>query len=160
MSDRVAVMRNGRLVQIDAPERLYDRPCDRFVASFIGEATLLNVARAGDSAVKLGDSVLHTAHPLPRGEALLLAVQTEKLRIDEHADGEGGGDLNGVNRLRCRVTEVLYQGESLRVFATLPDGTAISLRQPGSHHARTRIPPPGNEMTVVIDPQDTIVVAA
>jgi putative spermidine/putrescine transport system ATP-binding protein len=156
MSDRVAVMRNGRLVQIDAPERLYDRPCDRFVASFIGEATLLNVARVGDSAVKLGDAVLHTAHPLPRGEDLLLAVQTEKLRID----GEGANAASGVNRLRCRVTEVLYQGESLRVFATLADGTAISLRQPGSHHARTRIPPPGNEMTVVIDPQDTIVVTA
>ena len=43
MSDRVAVLKNGRLVQIDTPERLYDRPCDAFVASFIGEATLLAV---------------------------------------------------------------------------------------------------------------------
>src|SRR6266568_2397907 len=48
MSDRVAVLKNGRLVQIDTPERLYDRPCDAFVASFIGEATLLAVTRAGD----------------------------------------------------------------------------------------------------------------
>jgi putative spermidine/putrescine transport system ATP-binding protein len=55
---------------------------------------------------------------------------------------------------------VLYQGESLRVFATLPDGTAISLRQPGSYHARLQIPAPGMEMTVVLDPQDTIVVPA
>src|SRR5712664_3129037 len=54
MSDRVAVLRNGRLIQIDTPERLYDRPCDAFVASFIGEATLLDVTRAGDDAVKLG----------------------------------------------------------------------------------------------------------
>jgi putative spermidine/putrescine transport system ATP-binding protein len=154
MSDRVAVLKNGRLVQIDTPERLYDRPCDAFVASFIGEATLLAVTRAGDDAVRLGETVLRTAHPLPRGDKLLLAVQTEKLVID---DGDRHDD---VNRLSCRVTEVLYQGESLRVFATLADGTAISLRQPGGHDARRRIPEPGAPMSVVLDPQDTIVVPA
>ncbi|MFM0171621.1 ABC transporter ATP-binding protein [Paraburkholderia sediminicola] len=155
MSDRVAVLKNGRLVQIDTPERLYDRPCDAFVASFIGEATLLDVTRAGDDAVRLGDTVLRTAHPLPHGNKLLLAVQTEKLVID------GGGERNdGVNRLSCRVTEVLYQGESLRVFAALADGTAISLRQPGGHDARRRIPEPGAQMSVTLDPQDTIVVPA
>jgi putative spermidine/putrescine transport system ATP-binding protein len=154
MSDRVAVLKNGRLVQIDTPERLYDRPCDAFVASFIGEATLLAVTRAGDNAVRLGDTVLRTAHPLPRGDKLLLAVQTEKLVIDS------GDSRDGVNRLACRVTEVLYQGESLRVFATLADGTAISLRQPGGHDSRRRIPEPGAPMSVVLDPQDTIVVPA
>jgi putative spermidine/putrescine transport system ATP-binding protein len=154
MSDRVAVLKDGRLVQIDTPERLYDRPCDAFVASFIGEATMLDVTRAGDDAVRLGDTILRTAHPLPRGEKLLLAVQTEKLVID------GDNRHAHANRLSCRVTEVLYQGESLRVFAALADGTPISLRQPGSHEARKRIPAPGASMTVALDPQDTIVVSA
>lgn len=152
MSDRVAVMRNGRLVQIDTPERLYDRPCDAFVASFIGEATLLPVARVDSETVRLGESVLRTVHPLPSGERLQLAVQTEKLRIHDPRDGDN------TNLLRCRVTEVLYQGESLRIFATLPDGSPISLRQPGGHSSRQRIPPPGKEMQVALDPQDTIIV--
>ena len=154
MSDRVAVLKSGKLVQIDTPERLYDRPSDAFVASFIGEATLLRVARAGHDAVRLGDAVLRSTQPLPRGENLLLAVQTEKLVID------GGQHEANVNRLACRVTDVLYQGESLRVFATLADGTSISLRQPGNRDARLRIPEPGREMTVVLDPHDTIVVPA
>ncbi|QCP51329.1 ABC transporter ATP-binding protein [Trinickia violacea] len=154
MSDRVAVLKSGKLVQIDTPERLYDRPSDAFVASFIGEATLLRVARAGHDAVRLGDTVLRSTQPLPRGENLLLAVQTEKLVID------GGQHEANVNRLACRVTDVLYQGESLRVFATLADGTSISLRQPGNRDARLRIPEPGREMTVVLDPHDTIVVPA
>jgi putative spermidine/putrescine transport system ATP-binding protein len=154
MSDRVAVLKDGRLVQIDTPERLYDRPCDAFVASFIGEATMLDVTRAGNDAVRLGDTVLRTAHPLPSGDKLLLAVQTEKLVID------GENRHANANRLSCRVTEVLYQGESLRVFAALADGTAISLRQPGGHDARRRIPAPGASMTVALDPQDTIVVSA
>jgi putative spermidine/putrescine transport system ATP-binding protein len=154
MSDRVAVLKDGKLVQIDTPERLYDRPCDAFVASFIGEATLLPVSRANGNAVRLGETMLCTAHPLPRGERLMLAVQTERLVIDD------GLPHDGANRLSCRVTEVLYQGESLRVFAALDDGTAISLRQHSSHHARLRIPPPGKTMTVLLDPQDTIVVPA
>jgi putative spermidine/putrescine transport system ATP-binding protein len=82
----------------------------------------------------------------------LLVVQTEKLVIDD------GRERPGVNTLVCRVSEVLYQGESLRVFATLADGTPISLRQPGSYDARQRIPAPGAEMKVLLDPQDTIVV--
>ncbi len=154
MSDRVAVLKDGKLVQIDTPERLYDRPRDAFVASFIGEATLLPVTRANGEAVRLGETVLHTAHPLPHGERLMLAVQTERLVIDD------GQPHEGANRLSCRVTEVLYQGESLRVFAALADGTAISLRQLSSHHARRRIPPPGEMMTVLLDPQDTIIVPA
>jgi putative spermidine/putrescine transport system ATP-binding protein len=154
MSDRVAVLKDGKLVQIDTPERLYDRPCNAFVASFIGEATLLPVSRAHSDAVRLGETILRTTHPLPRGERLMLAVQTERLVIDDGQPNEGA------NRLTCRVTEVLYQGESLRVFAALDDGTAISLRQLSSHHARLRIPPPGETMTVLLDPQDTIVVPA
>ena len=154
MSDRVAVLKNGKLVQVDTPERLYDRPCNAFVASFIGEATLLPVERAGDDAVRLGDAVLRTAYPLPRADKLLLAVQTEKLIIDT---GDAPPDAN---RLSARVTEVLYQGESLRVFAALGDGTILSLRQPGNHAARERVPPPGTSLRVALSPRDTIVVPA
>lgn len=154
MSDRVAVLRNGKLVQIDTPERLYDRPCNAFVASFIGEATLLPVTRAGEDMVRLGDSVLRASAPLPHADTLLLAVQTEKLVIAD------AGTPSTTNRLSARVTEVLYQGESLRVFATLPDGTALSLRQPGNHEARQRIPAPGAMISVALDPRDTIVVPA
>ncbi len=45
MSDRIAILRGGRLAQIDTPERLHDRPMSAFVASFIGESTLVPVTR-------------------------------------------------------------------------------------------------------------------
>jgi putative spermidine/putrescine transport system ATP-binding protein len=152
MSDRVAILRNGRLVQIGTPEQLYNHPVDSFVASFIGESTLLPVTRAGSHEVRLGDVALRSARPLPAGSELLLALQTEKLLIDDgHRDA-------AVNRLHCRVTEIVYQGESLKIFATLPDGICLSLRQPGHHAARMQIPAIGQSMTVVLDPEDTIVV--
>src|SRR6266571_862769 len=61
MSDRVAVMKDGRLIQIDAPERLHDHPADSFVASFIGEATMLPVRRVDASSVALGNALLRSA---------------------------------------------------------------------------------------------------
>src|SRR5207253_1179729 len=74
MGDRVAVMRKGELQQVDAPQRLYDRPVNLFVGGFIGspamnmiEATLARengglAANAGSQSIALGDETL-AAHP-------------------------------------------------------------------------------------------------
>src|SRR5206468_6871133 len=152
MSDRVAVLKDGRLVQIDRPERLHDYPADSFVASFIGEASLLPVRRVDASSVALGPAVLKSARAIPDGEALMLAVHSEKLLI---ADGVADAALN---RLTGKVTDIVYQGESLRVFLQLADGTCLSLRQPSHYQASRQLPPVGGELTVTLHPEDTIVV--
>jgi putative spermidine/putrescine transport system ATP-binding protein len=150
MSDRVAILKDGRLVQIDAPERLHDYPADSFVASFIGEASLLPVRRIDASSVALGPVVLRSARTVPAAETLMLAVHSEKLLID--------ADDATCNRLTGKVTDVVYQGESLRIFLSLPDGTSLSLRQPSHYAAAQKIPPVGGELTVGLHPEDTIVV--
>ena len=152
MSDRVAVLKGGRIIQIDRPERLHDRPADSFVASFIGEASLLPVRRIDSGSVALGPAILRSALTVPNGDALILAVHSEKLLIDD-----GAGDA-ARNRLTGTVTDVVYQGESLRIFLALPDGTALSLRQPSHHEAYRRIPPLGGSLTVTLHPEDTIIV--
>ena len=152
MSDRVAILKDGRLVQIDRPERLHDYPADSFVASFIGEASLLPVRRIDASSVALGPAVLKSARAIPDGEALMLAVHSEKLLI---ADGVADAALN---RLTGKVTDIVYQGESLRVFLQLADGTCLSLRQPSHYQASRLLPPVGGELTVTLHPEDTIVV--
>lgn len=157
VSDRIAVLKDGRLVQIDTPERLYDRPCNAFVASFIGEATLVPVSRVNSNSVRLSSGdVLRTAFEIPNATSLALAVQTEKLFIDDgsiRAEDEH-------NRFECRVRDVLYQGESVRVFSTLLDGTLISLRQSANYLGRSKIPAPGEVMKVSIHPHDVIIVPA
>jgi putative spermidine/putrescine transport system ATP-binding protein len=152
MSDRVAILKDGRLVQIDRPERLHDHPADSFVASFIGEASLLPVRRIDGTCVALGPAILRSARAIPNGDALILAVHSEKLLIDD-----GAGDA-ATNRLTGTVTDVVYQGESLRIFLALPDGTALSLRQPSHHEAYRRIPAIGGSLTVTLHPEDTIIV--
>jgi putative spermidine/putrescine transport system ATP-binding protein len=63
MSDRVAILRDGRLIQIDRPERLHDHPADSFVASFIGEASLLPVRRLDGNSVALGPVICAARGP-------------------------------------------------------------------------------------------------
>src|SRR6202035_5732654 len=109
MSDRVAILKNGRLVQIDRPEHMHDHPADSFVAGFIGEASLLPVCRIDAGSVALGPAVLRSARAVPNSEALILVVHSEKLLID------GSGD-SALNRLTGTVIDVVYQGESLRIF--------------------------------------------
>jgi putative spermidine/putrescine transport system ATP-binding protein len=152
MSDRVAVMKDGRLIQIDEPARLHDHPADSFVASFIGEATMLPVRRVDASSVALGNALLRSARAIPDGDALMLAVHSEKLLIDD------GAQDAACNRLTGTVTDIVYQGESLRIFLALADGIALSLRQPSYHQAYHRIPPLGGSLTVTLHPEDTIVV--
>ncbi|AWN53342.1 ABC transporter ATP-binding protein [Methylobacterium sp. 17Sr1-1] len=154
MSDRIAILRGGRLAQVDTPERLHDRPASAFVASFIGESTLVPVTRSGPDGVVLGTAILRSARPLPEGAGLLLALQTEKLLVA----GETVPD--GYNRLTGRVTDIVYQGESLKVFLALDGGPEISLRQPAHHAGRSAVPPVGAPLTALIHPQDTIIVPA
>ena len=122
MSDRVAILKDGELVQIGAPETLHNNPKDSFVASFIGDSTLLPVTRIDEHTVQLGTHTLRSAKPIAPHAELLLAIQTEKLLIDD------GLHEPGINRLPCRVVEAVYQGDSLRLFLELEDGTSISMR--------------------------------
>ncbi|MCJ2103083.1 ABC transporter ATP-binding protein [Methylobacterium sp. E-046] len=156
MSDRIAILRGGRLVQVDTPEGMHDRPATAFVASFIGEATLLPALRAGGDGVSVGGTTLRCAKPLPAAARLLLAVQTEKLMVAGPAEGPQDPALN---RLSGRVADVIYQGESLRVFVTLDGGARVSLRQPAHYLGRLAIPAIGDPITVLLHPRDTIVVA-
>lgn len=155
MSDRIAILRGGRLVQVDTPEGLHDRPTTAFVASFIGEATLLPASRAGDG-ISVGGTILRCDKPLPSAGRLILAVQTEKLMI---ADPANGPQDPALNHFLGRVTDVIYQGESLRVFVALDGGLDVSLRQPAHHLGRLAIPAIGDPITVLLHPRDTIVVA-
>lgn len=152
MSDRIAVMKNGKLVQVDTPRQLHDRPCDAFVASFIGEAVLVPVNRIDARSVSLAGQTLHSAHALPLGEDLFLTLHSEKLSF---ADGLTAPESN---LLPGAVRSCLYQGESVRIFVELAAGETVSLRLPANHAGWQVMPAPGQSVTLALHPEDTIVV--
>jgi multiple sugar transport system ATP-binding protein len=111
MGDRVAVMRHGRLVQVDTPQALYDRPVDLFVAGFIGSPAM-NLVRAhlhrsngsfvaefGSSSLELPVRALPTSVAERSGRDVIVGVRPEHLE-----DAELGGPANGRPLLEAPVT--------------------------------------------------------
>lgn len=86
VADRVAVMREGEIVQTGTPEDLYERPVDPFVASFIAEATLVpGVVR--DGRVETPYGVTPIRGDVPSGH-VVVALRPEALRVSEDAASE------------------------------------------------------------------------
>jgi spermidine/putrescine transport system ATP-binding protein len=128
MSDRIAVMDQGRVLQVGPPTLIYERPNCRFVADFIGEANFLDgrvvdtadglatVALAGDAMTVRG---LAQGDMVP-GQAVTVAVRPEKLRLSPERPGETGNAFPAV------VEEVTYIGSDTRVVIRLGGGLALS----------------------------------
>ena len=87
LADRIAVLRDGRLVQYADPHAVYDRPADAFVASFVGRANLIEGRAFDAGAVDCAFGRLRTGpHGRPAGAALRLLVRPERI---EPAAGPG-----------------------------------------------------------------------
>jgi iron(III) transport system ATP-binding protein len=141
LSDRVAVMRDGRVVECAPPQDLYLRPRSVFAARFVGQADLLpcRVIGQSDGMTWLDTPLgrLISAGPAPSAERLALLIRPEHVEI---GGGEGVNQLEGVVRrvvFSGRLVEYLVetaQGARLRVQGTSAtlhaEGVAISLRLP------------------------------
>jgi len=110
MSDRIAVMHEGRLEQVGSVTELYERPETTFVADFLGETNLFEgTARRVDGRLELtaGDLTVRLdagTHGGPDGDRLAYTVRPESLRIARD------GDLDRDNVWRGRVANAIYKG--------------------------------------------------
>ncbi|MEX0407396.1 ABC transporter ATP-binding protein [Aquibium sp. LZ166] len=153
LSDRVAVMNAGRILQVDTPRTLYSAPADAFVAGFVGESSLLPVARTGTNSARLGDTVLRSARPLPADGELYIALQAEALLPCAADETE-----SDCNYLSGQVRDVVFQGESLKVKVVLADGTEISFRVPSHHSNNIALPQAGQNVRLKLHVEDTVIV--
>ncbi len=92
MSDRIAVMSKGRILQVGTPTEIYEAPANRTVADFIGETNFLT-AEASDDGVKLSDGQLLSTLTEHRGP-VTLAIRPE--RVSLAADGQLLGKVENV----------------------------------------------------------------
>jgi putative spermidine/putrescine transport system ATP-binding protein len=150
MSDRIAVIDRGRIVQIDRPQTLYRRPASIFVADFIGESVLLPVERER-GGVTLQGHALKLADPLPEGRDLRLVIRPELLRI-----GRADEDENGIDGI---VRRTVYQGESVLLIVDAGEGREISVRVPSGRAAQTSLPSIGARVDLALHREDTVVLA-
>jgi putative spermidine/putrescine transport system ATP-binding protein len=100
LADRVAVLRDGRLIQYAPPQEIYDRPADAFVAGFVGRANLLNGTAGGPDVVDTSIGRLVTP-PHGRAAGTMLRLLLRPARI-EPAQGSAGENIITVKVLRDR----------------------------------------------------------
>lgn len=129
MSDRIAVMNAGRVLQVGSPVEIYERPTSRFVADFIGESNFLTgqVSRVnGREATILVDGkfpvqVCGSSAPSP-GTSVTIAIRPEKIRLFPLEANESRPPFHG------RIEEVIYIGTDTFYVVRVSDNLSVRVR--------------------------------
>lgn len=124
MSDLIAVMHQGVVLQVGTPREIYEQPRTRFVVDFIGETNFLegtvNAIRGEEIVVTVDDQVTVKAYsdlPVRKGQTVSVAIRPEKFSLADD------GMLTG------RVEEVIYVGTDTRYIVRLTDKTSVTVRE-------------------------------
>jgi len=152
MSDRIAVINGGRIMQLAAPRAIYERPANRFVAEFIGESTFVPVVVDG-GAVAFGSRQLRPATAEADGPRLLM-LRPERLQV------LAPGHADGLNLLDGRLIAAVYQGDSSLLQVALADGTTVGVRCASFGDSATDELALGAHLTLGLAPRDTVLLPA
>lgn len=154
MGDRIAVMNVGRLQQLDTPQRLYDHPANRFVATFIGSPSM-NVfmvdVSSDDGRIVASAGGFRLVLPLGRvgrltpyvGKKLLLGIRPEHMQVREFAETAHEGN---VVRMPVELVEPL--GAETLIHVAGPDGETLVARADPRTRAHR-----GDMIEIVVDTQ-------
>ncbi|WP_425503966.1 ABC transporter ATP-binding protein [Sedimentitalea arenosa] len=142
MSDRVAVMSAGKILQIGKPRDIYERPAERFVANFIGESNFLDATLENDTVTLAagGNFPVNRPEGVPDGRVSVL-VRPEHISL-----ATSDGDLS------AKVRNVVYSGEATIAHLALGTGEAIKARLGNSPRGGGQLPPEGSEVSLALAP--------
>ena len=161
MSDRIAVMSKGRVMQTGTPVEIYERPSSRFVADFIGESNFLNgnvLAVQEERAVVFIPALNGQVQGLntggvQTGDKVVVSIRPEKIRISEEP-------ALAVNFFKGRVTNTTYIGSDTHVYVDVGGLTLrvweqnkISSLDPKAYYAH------GQNVCLNLFPENTLILA-
>jgi putative spermidine/putrescine transport system ATP-binding protein len=135
MSDRVAVFNEGTVQQVDRVDRLYEAPANRFIASFVGDNTVLNgvVVDSSGNTCRVGlangcrVTGLNVNAAVP-GDEVQCCIRPERLELTDV--------LNQANTFEATVADVLYFGDHMRLRCTVPGQPEATIKLPLGGHER------------------------
>jgi mannopine transport system ATP-binding protein len=160
MSDRVAVMNGGKLIQIGAPRALYDTPATPFVADFIGKMNFLDgtcrdiaadvivVELAAGATISVPSACLRGASWPGRGDAVTLAVRPEDIRFGSASPAALPGTIDAA----------IFSGAQQTFLVRLNDGTTLHAQAPSRRGDATL--DTGDTVTLQFEPSALHIFAA
>ncbi len=141
MASRIAIMSEGKVLQVGAPSEIYETPATRFVADFIGNVNLMDGTLAQDEAdhcvIDCEDLKHYVGHGITgtQGMPVSVAVRPEKIHLSPHAptDEDHGG---GFNRAKGVVKNLSYFGAYTVYHLELPSGRVLKISQNNTQRHR------------------------
>lgn len=159
MSDRLAVMRHGRIEQIGGPEDVYEHPATEFVAGFLGASNLLDgevVERStGVAFVRLRDGsrvALPDARLNGSGPAVRVGVRPEKIRLER----DEGPAPDGWNHVTGTLRVATFVGVSHQYTVDGPDGRTFTVY--AQNLGAESVPSAGERVRLTWRPEHTFAV--
>lgn len=139
VSDRIAVMRRGRVIQHGTPEEVYDFPQTQFVAEFLGAANLID-GRASDGGIQtdIGFLQMEENPPWPQGT---VAIRPEWIRIHDQPPK--------INGIRAEIREVIYRGTDFDLWL---DPGPLRVRTNTYKHFK-----PGDKIWLELAPDELVI---
>jgi ABC-type Fe3+/spermidine/putrescine transport system ATPase subunit len=119
MSDRLAVLSEGRVVQVGPPREVYEEPADAYVADFLGVSNLMAARGLGGGRVRIGDLEVEAE----RGDTdaigdVRLVIRPERVRVEDRGNG-------GLNRVPGMVERSVFVGPTVQVLVRLVGGQMV-----------------------------------
>jgi spermidine/putrescine transport system ATP-binding protein len=161
MSDRLAVMHHGRVLQVGTPDEIYERPATRFVAGFIGETNFIEarVEKVGVGRVVVGadgiEMKVSVFDDAAVGLTWLFGIRPERITLSRRRAATRG------NQYEADVEEALYLGTDVQYRVRLSPTLALSVREQNAGHAPFGVGervwagfPPEAVLLIAPDPQD------
>ena len=151
MSDRIAVMSSGRILQVGGPREIYDQPADRFVANFIGEtnflqAEILDIAAEGADLKLMAGAKIATGLPQgfqpQKGQKATIVIRPENANLMP----KGEAALDG------KLDNIVYFGTDTHYHLTLSSGEAFIIRKQNSRGVQERFAI-GDGVSVNLEPR-------
>ncbi len=164
MSDRIAVMRHGRIEQIGEPEELYERPRTDFVAGFLGVSNLLDgevAGRSGEHAeirLKGGRIVRVPASALNGASQVRIGIRPEKLRVIARGDESHAPEAD-LNWIDGEILDASYIGVSTQYLVRTGDGDTLTVYAQNLDTAgASEVLSDGQPVRLTWNPQHTFVI--
>jgi putrescine transport system ATP-binding protein len=131
VSSRIAVMDHGKIIQVESPADIYEKPNSRYIADFLGDVNIFEgkVASANDDAIQLewaeGQEKLQmeASQPAKIGDSNWLAVRPEKISISKEKP------IDADNILKGKIWDIGYTGNISVYHVQLPNGMTIKAQE-------------------------------
>ncbi|MAD86818.1 MAG: polyamine ABC transporter ATP-binding protein [Deltaproteobacteria bacterium] len=154
MSDRIAVINEGSLMQLGTPTEIYNYPNNSFIADFIGESSLIPI-KVKDKCAQLGALKLLVNHKVDFDGDYLLVIRPEKLFLST------GNEIN-TNFFVVSVLESIFQGESqllvIKLDSKLFGEQTLQMRIANGTDLKEKLPAVGEKISVGLRMADTFLV--